>query len=64
MDRHSCRGGFFPSLEWKALLRNHFRDKIHAQAVVIDWCYTFYNHQRWHSAADGYRPSISSSQAC
>lgn len=38
------------------LSRNHFRDTIHAQAVVIDWCYTFYNHQRRHSAADGLSP--------
>jgi putative transposase len=32
---------------------NAFRDNIHAQAAVIDWRYTFYNHQRRHSAADG-----------
>ena len=44
---------FFSSLEWEVLSRNRFRDTIHAQAVVIDWCYTFYNHQRRHSAADG-----------
>ena len=25
-------------------------------SVVIDWCYTFYNHQRRHSAADGLSP--------
>jgi len=24
--------------------------------VVIDWCYTFYNYQRRHSAADGLSP--------
>ena len=47
---------FFSSLEWAVLSRNHFRDTIHAQAVVIDWCYTFYNHQRRHSAADGLSP--------
>jgi putative transposase len=47
---------FFSSLEWEVLSRNHFRDTIHAQAVVIDWCYTFYNHQRRHSAADGLSP--------
>ncbi|MBX7435605.1 IS3 family transposase, partial [Mycobacterium sp. Y57] len=33
---------FFSSLEWEVLSRNRFRDTIHAQAVVIDWCYTFY----------------------
>ncbi|RUP26246.1 MULTISPECIES: IS3 family transposase [Mycolicibacterium] len=47
---------FFSSLEWEVLSRNHFRDTFHAQAVVIDWCYTFYNHQRRHSAADGLSP--------
>ncbi|MCI4673436.1 integrase core domain-containing protein [Mycolicibacterium litorale] len=47
---------FFASLEWEVLSRNRFRDTIHAQAVVIDWCYTFYNHQRRHSAADGLSP--------
>ena len=38
----------FSSLEWEVLSRNAFRDTIQAQAVVIDWCYTFYNHQRRH----------------
>ncbi len=47
---------FFSSLEWEVLSRNRFGDTIHAQAVVIDWCYTFYNHQRRHSAADGLSP--------
>jgi putative transposase len=47
---------FFSSLEWEVLSRNHFRDTIQAQAAVIDWCYTFYNHQRRHSAADGLSP--------
>jgi len=47
---------FFSSLEWEVLSRNSFRDTIHAQAVVIHWCYTFYNHQRRHSAADGLSP--------
>ena len=47
---------FFSSLEWEVLSRNSFHDMIHAQAVVIDWCYTFYNHQRRHSAADGLSP--------
>ncbi len=46
----------FSSLEWEVLSRNDFRDTIHAQTVVIDWCYTFYNHQRRHSAADGLSP--------
>ena len=51
---------FFSSLEWEVLWevlsRNSFRDTVHAQAVVIDWCHTFYNHQRRHSAADGLSP--------
>lgn len=47
---------FFSSLEWEVLSRNNFRDAIHAQAAVIEWCYTFYNHQRRHSAADGLSP--------
>lgn len=47
---------FFSSLEWEVLSRNSFRDTLHAQAVVIEWCYTFYNHQRRHSAADGLSP--------
>ena len=32
------------------------RDTRQAQAVVIDWCYGFYNHQRRHSAAEGQSP--------
>ena len=47
---------FFSSLEWEVLSRNCFRDTIHAQAVVIEWYYTFCNHQRRHSAADGLSP--------
>lgn len=47
---------FFSSLEWEVLSRNQFHDTIHARAMVIDWCYTFYNHQRRHSAADGLSP--------
>ena len=47
---------FFSSLEWEVLSRNRFHDSVQARAVVIDWCYTFYNHQRRHSAADGLSP--------
>jgi transposase InsO family protein len=47
---------FFSSLEWEVLSRNQFGDTVHARAMVIDWCYTFYNHQRRHSAADGLSP--------
>jgi putative transposase len=40
---------FFSSLEWEVLSRNVFRDTVQAQAVVMDWCYGFYNHERRHS---------------
>lgn len=42
---------FFSSLEWEVLSRHDFTDTRQAQAVVLDWCYGFYNHQRRHSAA-------------
>ncbi|MEE4025590.1 integrase core domain-containing protein, partial [Gordonia sp. PKS22-38] len=41
---------FFSSLEWEVLSRNDFNTIMQAQAVVLDWCYGFYNHQRRHSA--------------
>lgn len=44
---------FFSSVEWEALSRNTFSDTIQARALVIDWWYSFYNHQRRRSAADG-----------
>jgi hypothetical protein len=44
---------FYSSLEWEVLFHNSLRDTNQARAVVIDRCYTFYNHQRRHSAADG-----------
>src|SRR5690625_3258571 len=47
---------FFSSLEWEVLSRNSFHDSVQPRAVVIDWCYTFYNHQRRHSAAGGLSP--------
>jgi transposase InsO family protein len=40
---------FFSSLEWEVLSRHEFKDTRQAQAVVIDWCYGFYNHDRRHS---------------
>jgi transposase InsO family protein len=43
---------FFSSLEWEVLSRHQFPTTAAAQAVVMDWCYGFYNHQRRHSAAD------------
>ena len=44
---------FFSSLEWEVLSRHQFVDTRQAQAVVLEWCYGFYNHtpsaqQRWH----------------
>jgi transposase InsO family protein len=40
---------FFSSLEWEVLSRTEFRSLKHAEAVVLDWCYGFYNHTRRHS---------------
>jgi len=41
---------FFSSLEWEVLSRHEFTNSRQAQAVVLDWCYGFYNHQRRHSS--------------
>jgi putative transposase len=38
------------------LSRHEFDSTAKARAVVIDWCYGFYNHQRRHSAAAGLSP--------
>ena len=40
---------FFSSLEWEVLSRQEFANTGQAQAVVLDWCYGFYNHDRRHS---------------
>jgi putative transposase len=42
---------FFSSLEWEVLSRHDFDNTAAAQAIVLDWCYGFYNHTRRHSAA-------------
>ena len=42
---------FFSSLEWEVLSRHDFENTRQAQAVVMDWCYGFYNHDRRHSSA-------------
>ena len=47
---------FFSSLEWEVLSRHEFANTRQAQAVVLDWCYGFYNHQRRHSSADMMSP--------
>ena len=47
---------FSSSLEWEVLSRHDFVSTRQAQAVVIEWCYGFYNHQRRHSSAGGLSP--------
>ena len=42
---------FFSTLEWEVLSRHEFTDTDQARAVVLDWCYDFYNHTRRHSSA-------------
>ena len=42
---------FFSSLEWEVLSRHQLLDPDHARAVVLPWCYEFYNHRRRHSSA-------------
>ena len=42
---------FFSSLEWEVLSRHEFESTRQAQAIVLDWCYGFYNHERRHSSA-------------
>ena len=42
---------FFSSLEWEVLSRHEFENTGQARAVVLDWCYGFYNHDRRHSSA-------------
>jgi transposase InsO family protein len=42
---------FFSSLEWEVLSRHGFKNTGQAQAIVLDWCYGFYNHDRRHSSA-------------
>jgi putative transposase len=53
---HAAAEAFFSSLEWEVLSRHKFDSTAEARAVVIDWCYGFYNHQRRHSAAAGQSP--------
>ncbi len=40
---------FFSSLEWEVLSRHEFQTIDQARAVVLDWCYGFYNYDRRHS---------------
>jgi len=46
----------FSSLEWEVLSRHEFANTSQAQAVVLDWCYGFYNHDRRHSSANMMSP--------
>lgn len=47
---------FFSSLEWEVLSRHEFTNTRAARAVVLDWCYGFYNHDRRHSSAGMMKP--------
>lgn len=47
---------FFSSLEWEVLSRHEFTTTAKARAVVLDWCYGFYNPTRRHSSADRKSP--------
>ena len=47
---------FFSSLEWEVLSRHDFENPRQTQAVVMDWCYGFYNHDRRHSSANMMSP--------
>ncbi len=42
---------FFSTLEWEVLSRHEFTDPGHARAVVLEWCFEFYNTTRRHSSA-------------
>ena len=42
---------FFSSLEWEVLARHEFDSTRQARAVVAEWCYGSYNHERRHSSA-------------
>lgn len=48
---NSAAEAFFSSLEWEVLSRHEFTNTRAAQAVVLDWCYGFHNHDRRHSSA-------------
>ena len=48
---------FFSSLEWEVLSRNVFDTRRQAHDSVVDWAYTFYNHHRRHTAANGLPPA-------
>ena len=47
---------FFSSLEWEVLSRHEFSNPKQARAVVLDWCYEFYNRDRRHSTINMMSP--------
>jgi putative transposase len=51
MLRQAAAEAFFSSLEWEVLSRHDLTTIDQAQAVVLDWCYGSYNHDRRHSSA-------------
>jgi putative transposase len=53
---------FFSSLEWEVLSRHQLTDPDQARAVVLPWCYDFYNHHRRHSSAHMISPIAYESQ--
>ena len=54
--RQCRRGALFSSLAWEVLSRHDFTATGQAQAVVLGWCYRFYNHDRRHSSANMMSP--------
>jgi putative transposase len=43
---------FFSNLEWEVLSRHQLSCPDQAKAVVLPWCYEFYNQRRRHSSAN------------
>jgi hypothetical protein len=43
LSPNAAAEAFFSSLEWEVLSRHTFADTRQAQAVLLDWCYGFYN---------------------
>ncbi|MEI2810289.1 MAG: IS3 family transposase [Nocardioides sp.] len=50
-SNNAAAEAFFSSLEWEVLSHHKFENTRQAQAVALDWCYGFYNHDRRHSSA-------------
>ena len=48
---------------YAVLSRNQFRNLKHAEALVLDWCYGFYNNRRRHSTIGMMSPVIYQAQA-